>query len=172
MGRSGYTEWDDCDEYTQWAMIRQAGALKSAVRGKRGQDFLRRLAAALDAMPEKSLCAIPDEVDYDPVTEPCAGRLGLSDGQVCVLGSLALAEGRDPKAIDATDHKALGGMFNVAPIIVRQLEWDNDQPYGHDRNKSDGEARWSYLREWVREHLRDEATPRPEKSADAKGGSL
>lgn len=55
MSRSGYTDdgWDD--ESAQWAAIRYAGALKSAVRGKKGQAFLRELLAALDAMPVKRL---------------------------------------------------------------------------------------------------------------------
>ena len=51
MSRSGYT--DDFDD--QWALIRWRGAVTSAIRGKRGQEFLREMAAAMDAMPEKSL---------------------------------------------------------------------------------------------------------------------
>lgn len=51
MSRSGYADW--CDD--NWAMIRWRGAVASAVRGKRGQAFLRELATTLDAMPEKRL---------------------------------------------------------------------------------------------------------------------
>lgn len=155
MGRSGYVD-DDGGDFEQWAMIRAAGARKSALRGKRGQAFLRRLAAALDAMPVKSLCAIPDTVDEygDKIDAPGAGRLGLPDGQVCVLGSLARAEGRDPTAIDAADHDGLGRMFDVAPVIVRDLEYENDE-HGHSGFGSDGtegERRWKNLRAWVARH--------------------
>lgn len=53
MSRHGYT--DSCDD--NFALIRWRGAAKSAIRGKRGQAFLRELLAALDAMPEKRLIA-------------------------------------------------------------------------------------------------------------------
>ena len=52
MSRSGYSE--DCDG---WALVRWRGAVKSAIRGQRGQAFLRELLAALDAIPDKRLIA-------------------------------------------------------------------------------------------------------------------
>lgn len=52
MSRSGYI-----DELDQWDLIRYRGQVASAIRGKRGQAFLRDLLAALDAMPEKRLIA-------------------------------------------------------------------------------------------------------------------
>ena len=45
MSRSGYT--DDYDDGYEWANIRWRGAVKSAIRGKRGQATLK---AILDAM--------------------------------------------------------------------------------------------------------------------------
>ena len=162
MGRSGYSDCDDYDTEDQYLINLHAGALASALRGRRGQAFLQRLAAALDSMPAKSLCKIQsgDEVDgvRDPVTRvwtypPGTDRLGLPDGQVCVLGSLAKAEGMDPVAIDATEHKTLAKLFNVSEILVRELEWENDQRYsvGPD-GETEGEARWRHLREWVVAH--------------------
>jgi hypothetical protein len=54
MSRSGF----NLDgEYDQWACIRWQGAVKSAIRGKKGQAFLKELLSALDAMPEKKLIA-------------------------------------------------------------------------------------------------------------------
>jgi len=47
MSRSGYS--DDCDD--QWSLICWRGAVKSAIRGKRGQAFLKEMLAALDALP-------------------------------------------------------------------------------------------------------------------------
>ena len=52
MSRSGYS--DDCDT---WPLICWRGAVASALRGKRGQQFLIELRDALDAMPEKRLIA-------------------------------------------------------------------------------------------------------------------
>ncbi len=164
MGRSGYSDYDDYDADAQWAMIRHAGARKSALRGRRGQDFLRRLSAALDAMPVKSLIAIPgEEGEYaDGEAPPGFNRLGTPDGQVCVLGCLALAEGKKPHEIDATDYGGLGAMFNVAPIVVRDLEWENDEQsftYGDPGQESmtEGERRWAYLREWVKRNVHTDA---------------
>jgi hypothetical protein len=46
MSRSGYS-----DDHSEWDLIRWRGAVASAIRGKRGQAFLRELLVALDAMP-------------------------------------------------------------------------------------------------------------------------
>lgn len=46
MSRSGYS--DDIDN---WDLIKWRGQVASAIRGKRGQLFLRELLAALDALP-------------------------------------------------------------------------------------------------------------------------
>lgn len=51
MSRSGYTDDDD----DPLATGRWRAQVRSAIRGKRGQAFLRELIAALDAMPEKAL---------------------------------------------------------------------------------------------------------------------
>ena len=51
MSRCGYSEdFDDPLELGRWR-----GQVESALRGKRGQRFLRELIAALDALPQKRL---------------------------------------------------------------------------------------------------------------------
>jgi hypothetical protein len=40
-----------------WSHIRWRGAVASAIRGGRGQAFLREMLAAMDAMPVKRLVA-------------------------------------------------------------------------------------------------------------------
>ena len=52
MSRSGYS-----DEGSSWDTIRWRGAVAAALRGKRGQQVLAEILAALDAMPEKELIA-------------------------------------------------------------------------------------------------------------------
>lgn len=68
MSRSGYTE--DCDG---WQLIMWRGAVASALRGKRGQAFLKEMLAAFDALPEKKLTQNTLE----------------KDGAVCALGRSA-----------------------------------------------------------------------------------
>jgi hypothetical protein len=124
MGRHGYS--DDCDD--QWANIRWRGQVASAIRGKRGQAFLKELVQALEAMPEKKL--IPHEL--------------IEDGQVCTLGAVGLARGADLKDVDPYDHKLLGDMFNVAHQLIQEIEWENDENGGPTP-----EARWQHMHAWA-----------------------
>ena len=48
MSRSGYT--DDCENLEMWR-----GAVRQAIRGKRGQAFLREMLLALDEMSNHRL---------------------------------------------------------------------------------------------------------------------
>lgn len=50
MSRSGYV--DDCENLELYR-----ATVERSIKGKRGQAFLRELAAAMDAMPEKVLIA-------------------------------------------------------------------------------------------------------------------
>lgn len=57
-------DYGDGDSYWEpWMDGQQAGALRSATRGKRGQRFLRDLIEALDALPvpELAVGALEDE---------------------------------------------------------------------------------------------------------------
>lgn len=70
MSRSGYV--DDCDDIL--SLGRWRAQVKSAMRGKRGQAFLRELADAMDAMPEKVLISnelINDEGDCCTIGVVC-----------------------------------------------------------------------------------------------------
>ena len=74
MSRHGYSsEYDDVDDIL--ALGRWRGQVSSAIRGKRGQAFLKEMIQALEAMPVKKLIAKE-----------------LSDhGQVCALGAVGAA---------------------------------------------------------------------------------
>ena len=76
MSRSGYYD-DGGDDL--WALICWRGAVKSALRGARGQAFLREMAAALDMMPVKQL--IRHEL--------------IKDGSVCAIGAVGRARRLD-----------------------------------------------------------------------------
>lgn len=128
MSRSQYDT--DIDH---WGLIRWSGAVKSALRGKRGQAALREMLAALDAMPVKELIC-----DY----------LIRHDGSVCALGALAVARGKSDEAreTDADDCESVSNLFNIAQAMVRKIEYENDE--GLLRSESPTE-RWGRMRAWV-----------------------
>jgi hypothetical protein len=131
MSRSGYS--DDVDG---WGLIRWRGQVASAIRGKRGQDFLRELLSALDAMPEKRLIA---------------GHL-RQGGEVCAIGSVGAQRGVDLEALDTHDYDTLAATFGIAHQLVQEIEFMNDEGVWG----ASPEDRWRQMRAWVVEHLRAE----------------
>lgn len=108
MSRSGYT--DDCDD--PLSLGRWRAQVNSAIRGKRGQQFLRDLIAALDALPEKELIA---------------GDLVDDEGCVCALGALGSARNIDLESMDTYDYDALGAAFNIAYQLAQEVMYENDE---------------------------------------------
>lgn len=141
MSRCGYD-----GEATDWALIRWRGQVASAIRGKRGQAFLRELVEALDAMPEKRLIA---------------HELQLG-GNVCAIGSVGLQRGIDMSKLDPADYDGIAGAFGIAYQLVCEIEFMNDEAHWG----ASPEVRWRHVRSWAVENLRAEApTPsRPEAS--------
>ena len=125
MSRSGYS--DDCDG---WALIQWRGAVASAIRGKKGQAFLREMAAAMDAMPEKSLIA---------------HELKTDKGEVCALGSVAEARKLDVAVLDPDEHEEVASFFGIPHALACEIMYEND----------DGgicetpEQRWQRVRNWI-----------------------
>ncbi len=162
MSRSGYS--DDCED--QWALIRWRGAVTSAISGKRGQQFLRELAAALDAMPDKRLIA--DELQ--------------ADGAYCTLGVIGAARGLDMAHMDPYECEAVSALMKVAPALAAEIMFENDESVDaydwidveihgpmrphypdwgrHTRTvrvaaKAVEERRWWHMREWVRKNIKE-----------------
>ena len=125
MSRSGYD--DDID---QWAMIRWRGQVASAIRGKRGQAFLRELVEALDALPEKRL------ITYNL----------SSGGNVCAIGSVGLKCGVDMNVLDPYDSERLSAVFGIADQLVREIEFMNDEAAYYSETP---EQRWQRMRAWA-----------------------
>lgn len=125
MGRAGYSE--DIDN---WQLIRWRGAVASSIRGKRGQEFLRELVAALDALPEKRLIA----------HELVEGK------NVCAIGSVGLRRGVDMVKLDPEDSDTIAATFGIADPLVREIEFINDEAvyYGDTPEK-----RWQRVRDWA-----------------------
>ena len=128
MSRSNY-DYDDGDE---WAMIRWRGAVTSAIRGKRGQAFLRELRDALDAMPEKILIA--DE-------------LIDAEGDVCAIGTVGIKRGIDLKVIDPDDYDSISKLFDIPKALVREIEFENDEAMAWLAETP--QQRWARIRRWV-----------------------
>ena len=153
MSRSGYSY--ECDD--QWAHIRWRGAVASALRGKRGQAFLREILAALDAMPEKRLI----------------GSRFEADGDCCTLGAVCRARGVDTSGLTPDDYDPddvsveIAEMLGIPRALAAEIMWENDEAISDTRwvypptpepselavfggHVSDAaERRWQHMRNWV-----------------------
>ncbi len=164
MSRSGYSE--DCDD--NWQLICWRGAVNSAIRGKRGQQLLNDLLAALDEMPDKRLYA---------------GNFATADGEFCSLGVLGSKRGikmDDLGDDEECDAGIVGQRFGIARALASEIMYMNDEyvddwkfvdveicgpmrrhypDYGkhsktvrvHDDRAA--EKRWEYIRGWVAKQI-------------------
>lgn len=138
MSRSGYS--DDCDG---WALIRWRGAVKSAIKGKRGQAFLRETLAALDAMPEKRLVANDMEVQ----------------GEFCTLGAVAASRGMAPGLLNDADRDHIARELSISEALAAEIMFENDE--GSYWNRDEPAVRWSRMRAWIESHLTKPALGAP-----------
>lgn len=106
-----------------------------AIRGKRGQTFLKSLALELDAMPEKRL-----------VTE----ELITSTGECCTIGVVCKARNIDVSNIDITDTKEVGDLVGISAALAGEIEYVNDC---YDSDMETPESRWERMRKWVGEQI-------------------
>ena len=134
MTRSGYHE--DCDG---WSLIRWRGAVASAIRGARGQAFLKEMLKALDALPEKRLIA---------------SALVSAEGECCALGSVALLRQLDTKDVDAYDREAVAGLMGIAEALAAEIAFVNDDDFGYGERTP--EQRFQCVRAWVVEQIKPE----------------
>lgn len=126
MSRSGYS-----DDYDDGLLAMWRGQVASAIRGRRGQKFLRDLIEALDALPEKKL--IRDDLIH-------------ADGAVCALGAVGVKRGvAGLELLDPEDHQTLSGVFDIAHQLVQEVEWMNDEGAWNDTP----ETRWQRMRRWA-----------------------
>ena len=130
MSRSGYS--DDIDN---WELICWRGMVASSIRGKRGQQLLRDLLTALEAMPVKRLIAY---------------ELIQANGEVCALGALGKARGMDMSKIDPEEPSQVGQSFNIAPCLAQEIAYMNDDWWRHDTP----EQRWERMRDWTASQIK------------------
>jgi hypothetical protein len=143
MSRSGYT--DDCDD--QWAHIMWRGAVSSAIKGKRGQNFFKEMLAALDALPVKRL--VKDDLAA-PDLIPCSHWGLFETTSVCAIGAVGKQRGIDMSKIDPEDPPQVAGAFGIAQAMAQEIVYVNDEwgPY-----KETPEARFTRVRKWVAKQI-------------------
>lgn len=144
MSRSNYSE--DIDQF-ELECYRQH--VNRAINGRRGQQFLRLLRDALDAMPEKELIA-ESFVDHG--------------NRVCALGAAYLAKYH--RAPTNTETDTIASDLNIAESMAREIMFLNDDDFDHDylSHKDENQNpiphdirvrrhRWTRVRRWIDEHL-------------------
>jgi len=137
MSRSGYSDDLDQQELMLWR-----GAVASAIRGKRGQAFLREMLVSLDALPEKKLIV---------------GELQDEHGAVCALGSVGKSRGMDMSHLSYDDNRvALGKAFGIAGALVAEIEFINDDDFYWAGYCYTDERRFGMVRKWVVENINEE----------------
>lgn len=150
MSRSGYS--DDVDD--NWSWIRWRGYVASAIRGKRGQAFLKEMLAAMDALPERTLIA------HD---------LETADGAVCAIGSVGKARGIDMSGIDPEDYCTVANVFGINEKLAQEIVYMNDESTLWERDESgkairEGdrfksitpEGRFRLMRKWIVSKIKDQ----------------
>jgi hypothetical protein len=142
MSRANYT--DESDD--QWAQVMWRGAVASAIKGKRGQAFLREMLVALDSLPEKKLISgkLQDETD---------------DTAVCSLGAVGRLRGVDLKGFNPEgdeddccyelDTEGLAGVLKISDALTREIMYMNDDAY----SINNAEERWMRMRAWVERQI-------------------
>jgi len=131
MSRSGY---DDCCD--GWELICWRGAVASAIRGARGQAFLREMLAAMDALPKKRLIH---------------GELVSPAGEVCAIGAVCRARGLDVSRVDIEDTEAVARAVGIAGAMAAEIMFINDEDWYSRQSPEDC---FATVRTWVVEHLK------------------
>jgi len=131
MSRSGYCDDYAYDEPQLFNLYR--ASVDRALGGRRGQQFLRELLEALDAMPEKRLIA---------------HELETPQGEVCAMGAVGQRRGVDMRTLDPEDPRAVAKAFNIAESMAREIAFLND-------DISDPEKRWQWMRAWVARQIKE-----------------
>lgn len=136
MSRSGYT--DDYDD--NWSLIMYRGAVTSALRGRRGQQFLRELVNALEALPERKLVEGEFEVS----------------GSYCALGALGRLRGFDLSDLDPEDAPRVAERFDIAESLAREVVYINDEHLQPLWDNTDPAHRWEVVHKWALKNLKED----------------
>lgn len=123
MSRAGYSD----DLVNTWDLIRYRGAVASAIRGKRGQAFLKETLAAIQSLPTPTLAR-------DSLQTPT--------GEVCTLGATFRHRNIDTTEIDPYDYDTVAATLGIVPALVREIAYENDINYPLSEQRYDRMQRW------------------------------
>ena len=132
MSRSGCDE--DCDDPLAYGRYR--AAVNSAMRGRRGQAFLKETLAALDALPAKRL--IREELQVNV-------GMPFHRGDVCALGAVGCARGLDMSELDPYDRDSVAAKLGIALTMACEIMYWNDEFYYRETP----EQRFERMRKWI-----------------------
>jgi len=142
------------DDYDYWQEGLQRGWLRSAIRGKRGQQFLRELVLALDALPTPELS--------------CGALEDSKTGCCCAFGAVRRFRGPEniklwfhPEEEDMTPDN-LAEPFGVSPTLAWAVVQANDEDMNDGNTEQSRRRRWAEVRAWAVRHL----LPVPQQRAD------
>lgn len=130
MSRSGYV--DDLG-YTELNLYR--GRVARAMKGKRGQRFLRELGAAMDAMPVKELIA---------------DKLIDVNGKCCAIGVVCKSRNIDVSKVDYEDPISVARAVGISQSMAAEIEYENDEAVYYIETPN---RRWERIRKWVASNL-------------------
>lgn len=134
---------DDYDEDWQNQGIMWWSNVERSFKGRRGTEALRRLVDALDVMPDKELAN--------------GAWRDIETGQLCALGALSVAAGRDPATMGEHEDDPL--------TVARLTSQDTGLPWGalyyieheNDEGKWFGSEtpaeRWTRIHSWATKEL-------------------
>lgn len=128
MSRSGYS--DDCDNLNLYR-----GNVERVLKSKRGQAFLRELAAQMDAMSEKVLIA---------------GELIDHSGACCTIGVVCKARNLDVAKIEYNDPDSVANAVGINHIMAAEIAYQNDEYAFLVETPA---IRWERMRIWVNDNL-------------------
>lgn len=163
MSRSGYC--DDIDDVL--AHGRWRGMVASAIRGKRGQAFLKEMLAAMDAMPIKRLIA--DDLEASDAVS-CSHWGMFETDSVCAIGAVGKARGVDMSKLDPEDYDTVAGTFGITSVLAQEIVFMNDEAHywatddqGYFKKDASGknyritpEERFQKMRQWIESQIRKE----------------
>lgn len=147
MGRHGLCDEGDSEDILAYGRWR--GAVASAIRGRRGQSFLRELLTAIDAIESQRLIGEALENDH---------------GEVCALGAVGRARGLDLQSVDYESPEAVAKFFGVNEKLAQEIMWVNDE-WARRNNVPAMEERYQLVRRWLLENIRSKGQLVPAHSA-------
>jgi hypothetical protein len=134
MSRSGYSE-----DYYGPELNLYRGAVASAIKGKRGQAFIKEAIVAFDAMKDKRIIT-------DSLHEP---KLG----EYCTLGVIGASRGMDLKSIEYAEPEGIAKAFGISKAMTAEIMFENDECDEYPSRLSNPEKRWLRMRNWLVSNL-------------------